>query len=363
VDTRAAVGSTGQGAGPGPDADVRSGAVPRGALRLVIAIGGTLALCALLVWLLGASPLEAAKAIIVGSVGSAFALEQTITVTGILILTALAAAVPFTAKLWNVGGEGQMTIGAVTAAVLGIVLPADWPAALMIPVIVMTCLITGAFWAAIAGWLKARFDTNEIVSTLMLNFIAGYLAVWVISEVFPQGFVNRTDDIHPAAELPGSGLTGLGIWLALGAAVAVWILMSRTRPGFEIRAIGANPRASQLAGISPQRVTVRAFVVAGACAGLAGTLVVLGRDHALLERFSANFGFLGIGVALVARLHPLAILPVAFAFGALRVGSNSLQAVAGLSPSMGEILVATLVVLLMVLGVIRFRYPVAADAL
>ena len=230
-----------------------------------------------------------------------------------------------------------MTIGAVAAAVLGIVLPADWPAALLIPVIVMTCLITGAFWASIAGWLKARFDTNEIVSTLMLNFIAGYLAVWVISEVFPQGFVNRTDDIHPC-RLPGSGLTGLGIWLAVGAAVAVWILMSRTRSRVRDRAIGANPRVIQLAGIqSRPRDRARFRGGWGLCRSRRGSRRPVG-DHALLERFSANFGFLGIGVALVARLHPLAVLPVAFAFGALRVGSNSLQAVAGLSPSMGEIL-------------------------
>jgi simple sugar transport system permease protein len=144
--------------------------------------------------------------------------------------------------------------------------------------------------------------------------------------------------------------------------VIAWFVMKHTRFGFSIRAIGANNPASRLSGIRTDRVTVQTFLMAGAFAGLAGSLVVQGRDHSLLQDFSANLGFLGIGVALVARLHPLWVIASAAFFAILRVGSNSLQAGAGLSPVVGEIVIATFVILLMVTKVIKFRYPENVDA-
>jgi general nucleoside transport system permease protein len=320
---------------------------------------------AVMVSALGAGPIEVGRSIIIGSLGNPFNLSQTIVTVGILIATALAAAIPFSARLWNVGGEGQMTMGAVTAAVLGIVTPETWPAWLMIPVVMAGAMLGGALFAAIPGWLKARFDASEIVTTLMLNFVAINAAAWVIFDVFPEGFVQRTESIHESAKLPRpleGWLVDIGIVFALVAAVAAWFIVRHTRLGFSVRAIGANGKAARLAGIRTERVTVQTFLLAGAFAGLAGALIVQGRDHSLLQDFSANLGFVGIGVALVARLHPIAIIASAVLFGVLRVGSNSLQAGAGLSPVVGEMVIATFVILLMVTGVIKFQYPESADA-
>ena len=334
-------------------------------VRSVLALVGTLGVMAALVAVLGANPIDVAQTIVTGSVGNTFNLSQTIVVVGILICVALAAAIPFSARLWNIGGEGQMTAGATTAAVLGVVLPETWPRLVLVPLITIGAIAAGAIWAAVPGWLKARFDASEIVTTLMLNFVATFTAAWVISDVFPEGFVQRTENIAANAEYPRpweGWLVDIGIFLALAGAVLAYIAISRTRLGFSIRAIGANARTARLAGIETNRVTVRTFLIAGAYAGLAGALIVQGRDHSLLQNFSANFGFVGIGVALVARLNPLWIVASAGFFGMLRVGSNSLQAGAGLAPVVGEIIVAVFVILLMVAGVIKFQYPENPDA-
>jgi simple sugar transport system permease protein len=334
-------------------------------VRTLGALLGTLVATALLVLALGADPRSVARSIYLGSLGNPFNISQTVITTGILIATALAAAVPFSARLWNVGGEGQMTVGAITAAVLGLVLPGSWPSWLLVPVVILASMGAGALYGAVPGWLKARFDASEIVTTLMLNFVAINAAAWVIFEVFPEGFVQRTESIQQAAELPRpfpGWLVDIGVLLAVVAAVLAWFVMRKTRLGFSIRAIGANARTARLAGIGTGRITIQAFLLAGAFAGLAGALIVQGRDHSLLQDFSANFGFIGIGVALMARLHPLWIVGSAAAFSVLRVGSNSLQAGAGLAPAVGDMVIATFVIFLMVAGVIRFKYPEGSDA-
>ena len=333
-------------------------------VRTLLSLAGTLVAMSVLVWALGANPLEVVEAIVIGALGNPFNIGQTVIITGILILTALAAAIPFSARLWNVGGEGQMTVGAVAAAVLGIVVPGTWSPWLLVPVVMMGSMAAGALYGAVPGWLKARFDASEIVTSLMLNFVAASLAAWVIFEVYPEGFVQRTEAIHVNSELPRpieGSLVDIGIIIAVAAAVIAWFVMKHTRLGFSIRAIGANNPASRLSGIRTERVTVQTFLMAGAFAGLAGSLIVQGRDHSLLQDFSANLGFLGIGVALVARLHPLWIIASAAFFAILRVGSNSLQAGAGLSPVVGEIVIATFMILLMVTKVIKFRYPESVD--
>lgn len=342
---------------------------PRGGppiwVRSILSLAGTFAAMATLSWVLGASPVQVARSIWVGAVGNPFNISQTIITTGILAATALAAAIPFSARLWNVGGEGQMTMGAIAAAALGIELPGTWPGWLMVPCVMVGAILAGALYAGLPGWLKARFDAPEIVTTLMLNFVAINVAAWVIFDIYPEGFVQRTQSIHPAAALPRpweGWLVDVGIFVAVLATVAAWIVMRWTPLGFSIRAIGANARAARLAGIQIQEVTVQAFLLAGGFAGLAGALIVQGRDYSLLQDFSSNLGFVGIGVALVARLHPLWILSSAALFGVLRVGSNSLQAGAGLSPAVGEMVIAAFVILLMISGVIKFKYPETVDA-
>lgn len=348
-------------AAPGPPS-VRRRPLP-GWARTLIALVATVVAISILVALLGANPAEVWRAILDGSLGSSFNISQTVIVMSVLILTGLAAAIPFSARLWNIGGEGQMTAGAIVAAVLGVALPESLPHWVLAPFVVLCAIIGGALWGLIPGYLKARFDASEVVTSLMLNFVAAFFAIWVISDLIPQGFVQRTESVADNATLPRIWeLVDVGVFLALAAAVIAWLMLAYTRLGFSIRAIGANARASKLAGIRTFRVTTVTFLVAGAFAGLAGALIVLGRDGSLLLNFSANFGFIGIGVALVARLRPLLIIPAAFFFAVLRVGSNSLQAATGLAPSAGEIIVALFVLLLIAAGVIRFLYPESPDA-
>lgn len=328
-------------------------------LRTVVALVGALLALALVVLLLGASPVATLRAILTGALGTTFNLGQTVTIASMLTLTGLAALVPFSARLWNVGAEGQMFAGALGAAAAGIMLPEGLAPIVFVPVAIVVAAACGALWGAIPGVLKARFDASEIVVSLMLNFVAIGLATLAITEVWPQGFAPQTEYVADNATLlrflPGT-LVDTGVFVALIAAAVAWVVMNRTAVGFSITAIGANDRAAKLAGIRTARVTVTTFVIGGAFAGLAGAVAVLGIHHSLVSGFSANFGFLGVAVALLARLNAAWVVPSALLLAIARVGSNGLQAATGLSPSIGEVLVAVLIVLLMVTGVIRFRY-------
>jgi simple sugar transport system permease protein len=317
-----------------------------------------------LVAALGTSPVAAYSAILRGALGTPFNIGQTVMIAALLILTGLAAAIPFSARLWNIGGEGQMYFGAIVAAGIGINVPAGWPRWIAVPVVLTCSALGGALWGWVPGWLKARFDASEMIVSLMMNFVAITLATYVITDLWPQGFAPQTEYVAANATLPlllPGTLVNLGVVIALVATVIAWVVMTRTPLGFSIQAVGANARASRLAGIKIGRVTVACFALAGAFAGLAGAIVVQGISRALVADFSGSFGFIGIAVALLARLKPAWILPSALFFAIMRVGSNSLQASTGLSPTIGEVLVATFVVLLMVMGVIRLRYAEAVS--
>lgn len=319
----------------------------------------TLVIVAAFILAIGANPWDAGRAIVEGSLTKKLFLGQTLMIASILALTGLAAALPFTSRLWNIGGEGQMFAGAIVAVSLGIKLPEGTPRPLFIAVILVGSFIGGGFWGFIAGALKAWFGASEIVTTLMLSFIAIFIANYIIADVWPDPFSQKTVSIHDNAQFPEiwqSANVDISVIIAIVAAGLAWMLMRGTALGFSIRAIGANPNAARLAGVSTSRVTILTFFIAGGFAGLAGSVAVAGIFDDLDINFSSNFGFLGIAVALLARLNPPLIIPAAFLFAMLRVGSNSLQAAADISPSLGDILVSVFVILLMVTGAIRFRY-------
>lgn len=319
----------------------------------------TLVVTSLLILAVGANPWTVATAIVEGSITEPFFLGQTLMIGSILILTGLAAAIPFTSRLWNIGGEGQMFAGAVVSVALGIALPAGIPRPVFVILMLLGAWVGGAAWGLIPGALRAFFGASEIVTSLMLSFVAIFIANYVVSDVWPEGFAQKTSKIADNARLWviwGEANVDVGLIVAVVAALAAWVMLSRTALGFSIRAIGANPNAARLAGVSTTRVTLLTFMVAGGFAGLAGGIAVAGIFDDLPLNFSANFGFVGIAVALLARLNPLWVIASALFFSMLRVGSNSLQAAADVSPSLGDVLVAVFVILLMVFGVIRFRY-------
>lgn len=326
----------------------------RAGLRLLLSLAGAIIVISVIFLALGAPPIASFKAIVKGALGSDFKLGQTAMMTALLALTGLAAAIPFSARLWNVGGEGQLYMGAFAAAALGLGLPESFPAALAIPLIVIASALAGSGWAGIAGYLKAQFETNEVIVTLMLTFIAVLVVNVGVNDLWPSG-TAQTADLPVGFLLPNiwSGtLVNAGALIAIGAVVIAAIVMFRLRLGVRIRAVGINRDAARLAGVSDRRTIVAAFALGGACAGLAGGIAVQGISGSLIAGFSANFGYLGIAVALLARLNPLWIIPSAALFAVLRVGSSSLQVTEGISPTMAEIIAAVFVVLLLAFGVI-----------
>lgn len=321
----------------------------------------TIAVMAVIVVAFGGNPWTVAKTIVNNSLAEEIFLGQTIMTAAILILTGLAAAIPFTARLWNIGGEGQMFAGAVVSVTLGIMLPEGTSHGLFVLILIVGAAAGGAVWGSVPGVLKAYFGINEIVTSLMLNFLAFFAANYVVTVAWPEIYAQlQSLEIHDNAHFPdfwASAKVDISVFIALAAAVAAWILITRTSLGFSIRSVGANPRAARLAGVRTRLVTVSSFVAAGAAGGLAGAVTVGGVHHDLaLDLWISNYGYVGIAVALLARLNPMAVLPAAFIFSTLRVGSNSLQAAAGISSSFGEVLIATFVIMLMVTGAIRFRY-------
>lgn len=329
-------------------------------LRTVVAAGAAIIVLGIVLAALGADPLQAMAALVQGAVGSGFAFGQTVMLTCVVALLGLAAAIPFRARMWNVGGEGQLYIGAICAVAVALTLPAELPFPIAVPILSLAGAAGGAGWALLAGVLRTRFGANEVIVTLMLQFIAILLASWVTLSVWPSGLGLQTETLPPSwwmPVLPGLQVISIGLPITFGVILLLWGMTTRSDIGFRINAVGHNPRAASLAGIHVGRTHVAAFVSGGACAGLAGAILVAGWYHELIAEAVFGLGFLGIAAALVGRLSPIGILPAAFLFAALTNGSNALQVQAGISPAVGSVLIGVFVIGLLAARVIKMTYP------
>lgn len=276
-----------------------------------------------------------------------------------LLIIGLAVALAFRAGIWNIGAEGQFYAGAVMAAWIGTQLASSSPLVFFL-VIPVAAALAGALWASVPALLRARFGVLEVITTIMLNFIAEHLVGFLVhgplqeaAKTYPQ-----SDPIAAAARLAplieGVRLTWalpLGVLLAF----AGWIVLTRTWPGFALRAAGANPLAARVSGRIPVlKVTTLAFLASGAIAGLAGAAEVCGVTFALYEKLSPGYGYTAIAVALLARLHPLGVVASALAFGALEAGASVLQRSYGI-PSVTVYAIEALAILLIVAADRRLR--------
>ena len=246
-----------------------------------------------------------------------------------LLLIALGYAVCFRARVWSVGGEGQFHLGACAAAVVALGLPASTPAAIALPLAAIAAAVAGTLWALVPGWLRAHRGVNEVVSTLMLNFVGILVMGWLIRTALrdPDIPVMQTPEFPPPFHFPlfdGSRLHA-GVLLALLLVPLIAWLAHGSALGARARAIGANPKASGAAGIDVPGTIVALFAVSGALAGLAGAAHVLGVTHRLVTGLSNDFGYTAVLVALLARNHPVAVIPTAFFFSALVVGAEGVQ--------------------------------------
>lgn len=263
-----------------------------------------------------------------------------------LALTGLAVAIAFRGGVWNIGADGQFLAGATLAAWIGVMLGSTH---LGLPIALVAGAAAGAAWAAIAGILRARFGVLEVISTIMLNFIAAFGVSYLVrgplqesTHVYPQ-----TSSIGDAAQLPilfpGTRIHA-GVLIAVALALVGRWAMQHTAAGFRLRITGANPFAARSAGlVNVERVTLRAFLVSGALAGLAGAVEVCGVTYALYENLSPGYGYTAIAVALLARLNPLGTLVAAILFGTLEVAAATLQRQASIPSTTAAVVEAAVI--------------------
>lgn len=289
--------------------------------------------------IIGAEPLRVFRFFWDATFGSWATLSDTLVKATPLILVGLGCAVAFKMRLWNIGAEGQFYIGAFFASLVVLIpiVPPESPRVVAIAAMVIMGLIGGALYGFVPGYLKARFNVNEIITTLMLNYVAVlWNNFWIFDRWSDAGFqmtptfertywLPRLADF--AREYPVfSGITlHLGVVFGLFAAVFVWWVLERSRWGYEIKLIGDNPRAARYAGINITRNIVLVMMFSGALAGLAGMSEISGVVHRLQERISPGYGFTGIIVAWLAKLNPFAVVIVSVLFGALIVAGRELQ--------------------------------------
>lgn len=279
----------------------------------------------------GEDPLKVAKLLWSGAFGTAYDLGMTLYYATPLIFTGLATAIPLHAGLFNIGAEGQLNIGAMAAALAGILLP-HVPMPLAPLLAGLAACAGGALWGGIAGWMRARRGSHEVITTIMLNFIAAGIVSWITVRLLqnPDSQNPETVGVGAGYLLPNFPVfdgapVGTALPLALLVACACWVLLWRTPFGFELRAVGASEEAAKLAGIPPGRTRFLAFLLAGGLAGLVGISEVLGNAGRFKLGFSPDFGFIGIAVALLGRRHPFGIVLAALLFGALQNGGNLLD--------------------------------------
>jgi ABC-type uncharacterized transport system permease subunit len=302
-------------------------------------------LCALLVAIAGASPLPVFAAIAKGAAGSQFAILETLTRATPLIFTGLAASVAFRAKLWNIGGEAQFYAGAVATAVLGTgLLPLPKP--VLIPIIMMAAVIAGATVLAIPALLKTRFGVDEVVTTLLFNFImllfVSMLLEGALKDPMGLGWPQSKKVIADAALfklVPGKRLH-FGFVLAVLAAAAVWFINRKTVFGYEMRAAGHNPRAAHFAGMPVNMILLKTALLSGGLAALAGFSEVAGLKGNLTLDLSPGFGYAGIVVAMLAVLHPLGVVAAAIFVAAVFVGADAMSRTVGVPSYIAQVMVS-----------------------
>jgi simple sugar transport system permease protein len=309
------------------------------------------AVSAVLIFLVGANPLEAYIAMLQGSVGGVGALTTTGVRMTPLLLAGLGVAISFRAGVFNIGAEGQLYLGAIGATVVAL-MPLGVPGWLHAALALLAGALGGAIWAAIPGYLLAYRGISEVVLTLMLNYVGIYLASYLVdTESGPLGergaSYSQSAQIQEAARLPtlvsGTSLH-LGLVIGIVLAVALWAMIRWTPFGFRLRMIGANPIAARYAGVLVGRQIVAVMSLSGALAGLAGAVEVIGLRYRLYENFSPGYGYDAIAVALLANSNPLGVVLSSAFFGALQAGANRMQQTVNIETSLVFVIQALTVI-------------------
>ncbi len=317
--------------------------------RVLVLAALTLTLMIVLLVTTGHDAGAALSALARGAFGSWYAVTSATLVRMVpLGLAGLAVVVAFRAGILNIGAEGQLLMGAIAAGAVFAVLNAT-NAVIALPLMLLVGTIAGSGWAAVAAFLRHRFGVLEVISTIMLNFVAQSLMGWLVrgplqepAHIAPQS-TSLPASLHLPTLLPNTQLH-VGALLLVMLAIGLWWWFRSTASGFRVRAVGANPAAAASAGqINVARTSATAFVLSGALAGLAGSVEYTGVTYALYDNFSPGYGYTAIAVALLAGLHPLGVLATALLFGALEAGASAMQRDAGVPSVLVSVVEASLI--------------------
>jgi simple sugar transport system permease protein len=332
--------------------------VPVAAVILAALIG------AVILWVSGANSLDAYAALIEGSFGTGDAVGRTLEKATPLILSGLADAFAFKAGLFNIGAQGQLLFGAIVAAFVGFGV-VGLPPLIHAPLAFLIGGLAGALYGAIPGALKTYTGAHEVITTIMLNFVAinltDFLANGVWKDTSPGNIVARTPAVLASAKIPEWGNVPLGFVLAVLACVITWWLLFRTTLGFEIRTVGLNPHAAQYAGMRVPATIILTMALSGFMAGIGGSIETLGVVGRFQPGFNANLGFDGITIALLARTHPVGIIPAAILVGAMRAGSSRMQFDAGVSSEIIDVILALVLFFVAADKIVRWIIRTRAD--
>ncbi len=333
------------------------------------AVGATLVLASLLVLWAGAPVAQTFAAIVNGGFGSVFALSETLTRATPLILTGLAAAVAFKARLFNIGAEGQLYAGALAAVAVGGMHGGDalaWPTWVIFPMMLLASAAAGAILLLLPALLKSRLQVDEVVTTLLLNFIVllgvGALLDGAMKDPTAMGWpqsVALNPDLELRKLVEQTRLHS-GLLIAVGLALVVWVVMKFTIWGFDIRATGSNARAAAFAGVHVNRTVVLTALMSGALAGLAGAVEVAGRTSYVTLDMSPSYGYSGIVVAMLAGLHPLGVIVGSIFVAGMLVGADSMSRVVGVPTYIADVIVAASLIF-MLLAVMLAQYRIVFD--
>ena len=323
-------------------------------LAPLVAVLAALVLCAGLIAMAGVSPWLAYGEMLRGAFGSRLAVTETFTRASPLILTGLAAAVAFRARLWNIGGEGQFYMGALAAAALGHSALAGWPLPLAWAALAAAGMAAGAVLLLVPAVLRLRFGVDEVVTTLLLNFIVllfvGLMVEGVLKDPMAFGWPQsvpvaaglRLPDLVPRSRLH------VGIVLAVVVVLVVWLVQARTVFGAETRAAGLNPRAAAFAGVPITATLVKVALLSGGLAGLAGAIEVLGPVGYVTTTMSPGFGYAGIVVAMLAALHPMGVVAASVFVATVFVGADAMSRATGVPSFIADVIMAVALLAMLV---------------
>jgi ABC-type uncharacterized transport system permease subunit len=328
-------------------------------IAFAIVVATSLAVTSILISVFGLNPWEVFHTLFSGGFGTPQAIGQTLNRANPLLLCGLGLILAYKCGVWNIGAEGQLYIGALTAVLVGLFVKGI-PMPVHISLMLVAGFAGGTVWGLIPALLRVRFKTNILITTLLMNFIAIWLVYYAVRFPLksPHSFNPITDFIAPTARLPilipGTSAHA-GILITLGLAVLVWYILEKTVLGYRIKAIGANPIASRYSGMPVDRTVIITMILSGGLCGLAGMGEVSGVTYILHQNISADFGFLAIAIVFIGGLNPWGTIAASIFFGGLMIGSRAAQAIYGLPLTIMQVFLAMWMLTLLVAPVIERR--------